>query len=257
MAIIDIEVLKEKFGPGDSPRSADYIDLIETLADDRNAVYYANTAPEDTEINQVWFDTSINRLFVYFDNNWVDVGNEIRPKGPQPTFVSGKYYTTNIAVTTGTAQTLNRMNSLPFWVHATTTFDRIGIRVTATSAGSTIRLGIYSANASNEPDALVLDAGTVDSATATGNQEITIDQELTPGLYFLITTAQGGTPSIQVAGNNFLGIPGYSSIPFNSIPTNQGIITNFFKSDVSGALPNPFGTVNQTTGGPRVFLRAK
>jgi hypothetical protein len=76
MAIIDIEVLKEKFGPGDSPRSADYIDLIETLADDRNAVYYGNTAPEDTEANRVWFNTSSEVLYVYFNDDWVTIGGE-------------------------------------------------------------------------------------------------------------------------------------------------------------------------------------
>jgi hypothetical protein len=76
MAIIDIEVLKEKFGPGDSPRSADYIDLIETLADDRNAVYYANTSPEDTEANRIWFNTSSEVLYVYFNDDWVGIGEE-------------------------------------------------------------------------------------------------------------------------------------------------------------------------------------
>jgi hypothetical protein len=32
MAIVDIETIKEKFESGDSPRSADYINLIDTLA---------------------------------------------------------------------------------------------------------------------------------------------------------------------------------------------------------------------------------
>ena len=32
MAIVDIETVKAKFESGDSPRSADYINLIDTLA---------------------------------------------------------------------------------------------------------------------------------------------------------------------------------------------------------------------------------
>jgi hypothetical protein len=198
------------------------------------------TAPTNTSV--LWLDTDEPAAE---DNRF-----------PQPKFISGKYYTTDAGVTAGSASTLNRVTTLPFWVHATTTFDRIGIRVTATAASSTIRLGIYSSNANYEPTTLVLDAGTVDSATAISNQEITINQELTPGMYFLAATAQGGTPSWQVVGNNPLSIPGFSSIPFNSIAGNQGILTNYFVGSVSGALPNPFGSTSSTTNGPRVFLRA-
>lgn len=73
MAIRTIQQLLDKFGPGDSPRSSDYIDLIETLADDRNAIYFSATAPEDTAANPVWFDTSTNTLNLY-NNQWESVG---------------------------------------------------------------------------------------------------------------------------------------------------------------------------------------
>jgi hypothetical protein len=76
MAIRTIQQLLEKFGPGDSPRSADYVDLIETLADDRNAVYFSATAPEDTAANPVWFRTDTQTLFVFNNGEWIGSGGE-------------------------------------------------------------------------------------------------------------------------------------------------------------------------------------
>jgi hypothetical protein len=76
MAIRTIQQLLDKFVPGDSPRSADYVDLIETLADDRNAVYFSATAPEDISANPIWFDTENEVLFIYSNNDWIGVGGE-------------------------------------------------------------------------------------------------------------------------------------------------------------------------------------
>jgi hypothetical protein len=60
MAVLSIQDLLVKFGSGKTPRSADYDDLIDSLADDRNAVYFSATAPADTEDNPLWFNTSTN-----------------------------------------------------------------------------------------------------------------------------------------------------------------------------------------------------
>lgn len=70
MAIRTIQYLKDRFGPGDAPRSSDYIDLIDTLADDRNAVYFSETAPTDTDANPLWFNTSSNELSIYSNGQW-------------------------------------------------------------------------------------------------------------------------------------------------------------------------------------------
>jgi hypothetical protein len=82
MAVLSIENLLVKFGAGKAPRSQDYIDLIDTLADDRNAVYFASTAPEDTAANPLWFNTSTNVLSVY-DGEWVAAGGAQGPTGPE------------------------------------------------------------------------------------------------------------------------------------------------------------------------------
>ena len=70
MTVRTIEYLLNKFGAGKSPGSSEYVDLIDTLADDRNAVYFSATAPADTAANPLWFNTSTNVLSVY-DGEWI------------------------------------------------------------------------------------------------------------------------------------------------------------------------------------------
>jgi hypothetical protein len=94
MAVLTIQNLLLKFGAGKSPRSADYLDLIDTLADDRNAVYFSATAPIDTEANRIWFNTTEQTINVYDNGGWVTAGGsqgiqgiqgvqgEIGPQGP-------------------------------------------------------------------------------------------------------------------------------------------------------------------------------
>lgn len=81
MTIRTIEYLLGKFGSGKSPGSADYVDLIDTLADDRNAVYFSSTAPADTGANPLWFNTTSSVLSVY-NGEWVTAGGAQGPEGP-------------------------------------------------------------------------------------------------------------------------------------------------------------------------------
>lgn len=83
MTIRTIEYLLNRFGSGKSPGSADYVDLIDTLADDRNAVYFSTTAPEDTGANPLWFNTTTSVLSVYSNGSWVSGSSgETGPQGP-------------------------------------------------------------------------------------------------------------------------------------------------------------------------------
>jgi hypothetical protein len=77
-----IEYLLNKFGAGRSPGSSEYVDLIDTLADDRNAVFFSATAPEDTAANPLWFNTSTDVLSVY-DGEWITAGGAEGPQGIQ------------------------------------------------------------------------------------------------------------------------------------------------------------------------------
>jgi hypothetical protein len=81
MTVRTIEYLLDKFGAGKSPGSSEYVDLIDTLADDRNAVYFSATAPADTAANPLWFNTGTNVLSVY-DGGWVTAGGAQGPEGP-------------------------------------------------------------------------------------------------------------------------------------------------------------------------------
>lgn len=75
MTVRTIAYLLNKFGAGKSPGSSDYVDLIDTLADDRNAVYFSATAPADTEANPLWFNTVTQVLSVYSAGNWIPAGD--------------------------------------------------------------------------------------------------------------------------------------------------------------------------------------
>ena len=81
MTVRTIEYLLNKFGAGRSPGSSEYVDLIDTLADDRNAVYFSATAPADTEANPLWFNTGTQVLSVYSGGNWVTAGGAQGPAG--------------------------------------------------------------------------------------------------------------------------------------------------------------------------------
>jgi hypothetical protein len=81
VTIRTIEHLLNKFGSGKSPRSSDYADLIDTLADDRSAVYFSSTAPEDTAANPLWFNTTSDVLSIY-DGGWIPAGGATGAQGP-------------------------------------------------------------------------------------------------------------------------------------------------------------------------------
>lgn len=82
MAILTIEQLLDKFGPGETPRSDDYQDLIQTLSDDRNAVHFASSQPEDPLATPLWFNTSTSILSVY-DSEWLSVGMLVSITSPE------------------------------------------------------------------------------------------------------------------------------------------------------------------------------
>lgn len=92
-----------------------------------------------------------------------------------------------------TTITANRAYFQPFYCMKTTTFTGICIYIT-TAVSANIRLGIYTLN-NGRPDTLVLDAGTVSTAT-TGKKEITISQSLTGGTWYALGYVSDGTPNV-------------------------------------------------------------
>lgn len=109
-----------------------------------------------------------------------------------------------LAMTTG-ALTVNRLYAMPFYSPRGGTLDRIGIQVTTLGASGAARLGIYSATSDTNlyPSTLVLDAGTISTAT-TGMKTLTISQALSANtLYWLVLvcgTAACTIRSLAVGG---------------------------------------------------------
>lgn len=139
------------------------------------------------------------------------------------------------------------MKAAPIYVPANLTFDRIACRVTASgTAGALVRLGIYSSNAAGLPDALVLDAGQVSSAS-TGTKEITISQALTAGKYWLVAVGQS-------AGCTLRADSGMRQHYYQATYAADDM-DSFEQSGVTGALPSTFTGTSMRNTAPRIMLR--
>jgi hypothetical protein len=163
-------------------------------------------------------------------------------------FASGyNYYAQGGAQSNGT-NSLNNMTLVPFALSVSTTFTKIGIFVNTAGVGSTVRLGIY--NSTNGlPSSRLLDAGTVATTTSSTLTLITINQTLSPGLYWLAAVNQGATCSSQVKGAGHVPL-----VPFFGSPGN-GTARGLQVTGVSGALPNPVGTLGMGATPFEVFLQ--
>ena len=272
MTVRTIEYLLNKFGAGNSPGSSEYVDLIDTLADDRNAVYFSATAPADTEANPLWFNTSTNVLSVY-DGEWITAGGAEGPQGIQgetgatgadggvislPLY-SGYYYRTPNSTVSSNTFPAGRTHFSPIYIPATTTIDRIAMRTSSSFSGSGLfRLGIFNNDSNNKPSTVLLDAGTVTPTAASTNYTITINQQLAKGFYWLAMNT-----ITAAAGNNIASTGNASSInpllgAFSADPTfSNGIVQGWqiLSHDASAA----FTTASSLITGnamPYVYIRA-
>jgi hypothetical protein len=136
--------------------------------------------------------------------------------------------------------TLNRLYLFPLFISESITLDRIAVECGTLSLSTTWRIGLYNSDSNGLPSTVLLDAGTVDTAT-TGLKSITISQALSAGLYFIAGVWQGGTVSP--------GMRYYSNVQGNWSPvagTTQLTTqywTGYHVDSVSGSL----GTVSSPT----------
>ena len=168
-----------------------------------------------------------------------------------PTMRAGVLFGIPQGDTPGTSTpSLNSLAASPMELPAVT-LDRIGIEVTTGGgAGAVVRLGIYS-DTNGVPDALVLDAGTVDS-TGTGIKTITISQALSAGVYWLATVSQVATSVVRTVN----GGPGRIAIADNAFSGTFSLNGYSASAAASGALPASFGAIGQgVASAPRVLLR--
>ncbi len=167
-------------------------------------------------------------------------------------FTAGLYYgpegtRTTVNLTAGTG------HAIPFWVSNGASFDRIGAEVTVAGAASTvIRLGIYADNGKGTPGALLLDAGTI-AGDAVAAAEITISQNIPPGLWWLFGVAIGGTPTVRAISGNIMGGAGVSTL---AVATGATPRAGYTMSGVTSTLPSTFTSVGQTGAPMLVVMRA-
>jgi hypothetical protein len=156
------------------------------------------------------------------------------------------------------------MHASPLVLLTAGTVDRIGVRSgNVGSAGSVIRLGIYSDNGNLYPGALLLDAGTVSGESANSDLEITISQALTAGVYWLVVVQQGApvttTQLTRVRASNGYVNPlpvSFATSTLAAAGSGSGVHA-FTESGVTGALPSTF-TASRTelsVGSPLVYVR--
>jgi hypothetical protein len=132
------------------------------------------------------------------------------------------------------------------------TFNRAGLDVTAATATAVTRVGIYAdAVDFNFPGALIADWGTIDSSAIADPTvaNVTINQTLQPGLYWLAVVAQTAAGTLR------------SSNPLEAIntsaPGGSALEAALVQTGVSGALPNPAVPTGDASGAvPIVYLRA-
>ncbi len=132
---------------------------------------------------------------------------------------------------------------IPIYVPRTIVYDRIGIQVNTAVAASLARLGIYNPNAAGTaPGSLVLDAGTVSTAT-TGIKEITISQSLSPGFYFL-SIVRDAESAVRIRGIDTTTVVYGMPVSGKSLSVGSGPrivigVTTGRAGDVAGGLPDP------------------
>jgi hypothetical protein len=169
-------------------------------------------------------------------------------------FVSGNYYR-GVGVNSSTqAASANVTYYTPFFVPVTTTFDRIAIRSgTSFSGTASVRLGIYNST-SGLPSTVLLDAGTVSATAFTTTYTITINQQLTPGVYWLAANSQTAATT-----NTYLGIGSNGAGTFTGQPLSAAFatISYYTQGSVTGAFATATSlSAGVLSGGIFTFLRA-
>jgi hypothetical protein len=142
----------------------------------------------------------------------------------------------------------------PIAIPATTSFDRIAVRTGLGFSGtSSVRLGIYNSSG-GKPTTVLLDAGTVSCTSAATTFQITINQQINTGFYFLAVNSQ-----TNASTNVYIGTAGVNNALFNGSPNTSvfSTIHYFSQSGVTGAYATA-GTLNDglAAGAPIGWLRA-
>ena len=178
-----------------------------------------------------------------YDTKAVSLGSSGSAKNAWYTVPRGS---TVSAVSLGVAA----MTFQPLELPVECTADRIACEVTAIgSAGAVVRLGIYACNANGMPGALVLDAGTVAADDIAGIKEITINQPLRPGRYWLCAATQVAASTLRSTSNDCGAWLSWSDTSGITNPRGG------YRGNQAGAFPNSAAVLALTSNTWRVALR--
>lgn len=119
-----------------------------------------------------------------------------------PGYLTGyQYGDPYVRSTSGFAVTANRLYAVPLFVYAAVRFTSILCRVNTLAGGTVARLGVYSSTSYGLPDRLVIDAGTVSTAS-TGARSATINWLAQPGAYWSVFVSDGTPTLAYVTGSS-------------------------------------------------------
>jgi hypothetical protein len=172
-------------------------------------------------------------------------------------YIVGHYWPLGHGITGASALTNGTPYATSFIMPFQARFDRLGTDITsAGSTGAVVRLGLYT-NARGAtggqpcyPNALIVDAGTVDSTT-TGSKELTIDVLLDPGIYWAVGVSQGSPSTLAQIRTRFnyampqpFAIGGSMALVVQQHPVVQW----FGSGSVLAALPSTFPGAGSAVG---------
>ena len=186
--------------------------------------------------------------------NWGEAASDAVDGNSVGRFTAGRWYHSP-----GPRSNLNmvvdRAYASPFIVSYTGSFDRMVLHVTtAAESGAVARLGVYADSGGGLPGALVFDAGSV-AIDSTGSKEVTINETLSPGLYWVVTVAQDSGTSPTVNGT--LG-QRQMVARIASAGTSDAAGYRDNSSSITGAMPATFPTASLDAQSPmpRTQMRA-
>jgi hypothetical protein len=223
------------------------------IGQEYNPTVYSGTQPSGAKAGDIWIDSStdvpsispetiltINAASATYATK-AELENVSSTSIPFLKMLSGWYYKSP-SQDTNTNQVTNKTHWQPILISETTTFDRIAIRTASTTwtapNTATIRLGIFNDN-NGFPSTVALDAGTVNPSANNTTYEITINQTLSPGIYWLAFNIISSSNTGSYLGNTLTS--------FNNMPVGK-ILSGTIRSIV--AFTYTQNTTNGFTSAP-------
>lgn len=151
---------------------------------------------------------------------------------------------------------LGQMDLIAIDINVQTTFTAIGINVSVVGAGTglAIRLGIYNDDGtfSRPSGAALLDAGTLDPTSTTGDRTLTISQVLNPGRYWLAAVMQGTAITTVPTVTNITS--NVEAFPLASLGSNAQT-KKWIQAGANGALPTIASLGHSSAQAPLIGLK--